>query len=154
MAVSAVREEFGISERRGCLVLGVDRSSARYQSHPRASDTELGAALERLAQANPRYGYRRLCAGLRALDHRVNHKRIYRLYRERHLPLRRKVTRRIRHAGAPLAKLHGPNQQWALDFVHDRIGEGQALRILTAVDQFTREWVATEVDTGISSRQV
>ena len=152
--MKAVREQFGISERRACVVLGVDRSSARYQRRTGAADAELVGALERLAQGNPRYGYRRLCEGLRELGYRVNHKRVYRLYRERRLPLRRKVRRRIRHGGAALPQMHRPNQQWALDFVHDRIGEGRAIRILTAVDQFTREWVVTAVDTGISSRQV
>ncbi len=110
--------------------------------------------MERLAQANPRYGYRRLCDGLHELGYRVNHKRVYRLYRAAHLLLRRKVVRRLRHPGAALPKLERPNEQWALDFVHDRIGEGRAIRILSALDQFTREWVGTAVDTGISSRQV
>jgi putative transposase len=79
---------------------------------------------------------------------------VYRLYRQAGLKLRRKMGRRLIPRGAPLAQLTRPNQQWALDFVHDRIGDGRALRVLTIIDEFTRECLATEVDTGISSRQV
>jgi putative transposase len=96
----------------------------------------------------------RLWAELRAAGYAVNHKRVYRLYRQARLKLRRKAGRRLIARGSPLAQLTRPNQQWALDFVHDRVGEGRALRVLTIIDEFTRECLATEVDTGISSRQV
>lgn len=114
----------------------------------------LRSALEELAQRHPRYGYRRLWVELRRGGYAVNHKRVYRLYRQARLKLRRKAGRRLSHRGSPLAQLTRPNQQWALDFVHDRIGEGRALRVLTIIDEFTRECLATEADTGISSRQV
>lgn len=147
-------EQFAISQRRACRLVATDRSSARYQARRVNDETDLRSALEELAQRHPRYGYRRLWVELRRSGYAVNHKRVYRLYRRARLKLRPKAGRRLTHRGAPLAQLTRPNQQWALDFVHDRIGDGRALRVLTIIDQFTRECLATEADTGISSRQV
>jgi putative transposase len=147
-------QQFSISERRACRLVAIDRSSARYQVRGLGGEAGLRSALEELAQRHPRYGYRRLWVQLRCAGHAVNHKRVYRLYRQARLMLRRKAGRRLTHRGPALAQLTRPNQQWALDFVHDRIGEGRALRVLTIIDEFTRECLATEADTGISSRQV
>lgn len=147
-------QQFSISQRRACRLLPLARSSARYQARTERGAGDLGRALEELAQRHPRYGYRRLWAQLRRAGYLVNHKRVYRLYRNARLKLRRKAGRRLAHRGAALALLTQPNEQWALDFVHDRIGEGRAIRVLTIIDEFTRECLATEVDTGISSRQV
>lgn len=147
-------EQFSISQRRACRLVAIDRSSARYQLRARRSAAGVRSALQELAHRYPRYGYRRLWVELRRAGYAVNHKRVYRLYRQVQLMLRRKQGRRLTHRGRPLAQLTRPNQQWALDFVHDRIGEGRALRVLTIIDEFTRECLATEVDTGISARQV
>jgi putative transposase len=147
-------EQFSISQRRACRLVAIDRSSARYQARRVGGETGLRNALEELAQRHPRNGYRRLWVELRRGGFAVNHKRVYRLYRQARLKLRRKAGRRLSHRGVPLAQLTRPNQQWALDFVHDRIGDGRALRVLTIIDEFTRECLAIEVDTGISSRQV
>jgi len=148
-------EQFSISQRRACRLVAIDRSSARYQARTAGGETGLRSALEELAQRHPRYGYRRLWVELRRGGYPVNHKRVYRLYRQARLKLRRKAgRRRLTHRGVALAQLTRPNQQWALDFVHDRIGDGRALRVLTIIDEFTRECLATEADTGISSRQV
>jgi putative transposase len=148
-------EQFSISQRRACRLVAIDRSSARYQARGvGGGETDLRSTLEQLAQRHPRYGYRRLWVQLRRGGYAVNHKRVYRLYRQARLELRRKAGRRLTHRGVPLAQLTRPNQQWALDFVHDRIGDGRALRVLTIIDQFTRECLATEADTGISARQV
>jgi putative transposase len=145
---------FSISQRRACRLVAIDRSSARYQARSVGGETVLRGALEELAQRHPRYGYRRLWVELHRGGYAVNHKRVYRLYRQARLKLRRQAGRRLTHRGVPLAQFTRPNQQWALDFVHDRIGDGRALRVLTIIDEFTRECLATEVDTGISSRQV
>jgi putative transposase len=147
-------KQFSISERRACRLVAIDRSSARYQRRDPRRASGMRSALEELAQRHPRYGYRRLWVELRRAGYAVNHKRVYRLYRQARLTLRCKAGRRLTHRGRPLAQLTRPNQQWALDFVHDRIGEGRALRVLTIIDEFTRECLATEVDTGISARQV
>jgi putative transposase len=147
-------EQFSISQRRACRLVAIDRSSARYRARMVDDEPGLRDALEELAQRHPRYGYRRLWVELRRGGYAVNHKRVYRLYRRARLKLRRKAGRQLTHRGAPLVQLTRPNQQWALDFVHDRIGDGRALRVLTIIDEFTRECLATEADTGISSRQV
>jgi len=145
---------FSISQRRACRLVAIDRSSARYQARRVDDETGLRSALEKLAQRYPRYGYRRLWVELRRAGYAVNHKRVYRLYRQGRLRLRRKAGRRLAPRGVALVQLTRPNQQWALDFVHDRIGDGRALRVLTIIDEFTRECLATEADTGLSSRQV
>lgn len=147
-------EQFSVSQRRACQLLALDRSSARYQVRSVRDDTGLRSALAELARRHPRYGYRRLWVELRRGGYAVNHKRVYRLYRQARLKLRRKVGRRLIHRAPALAQLTRPNQQWALDFVHDRIGDGRAIRVLTIIDQFTRECLTTEVDTGLSARQV
>jgi putative transposase len=148
-------QQFSISQRRACRLVAIDRSSARYQARRMDGDPALLSALEELARRHPRYGYRRLWVELRRGGYAVNHKRVYRLYRQARLKLRRKQgRRRLVHRAATPAQLTRPNQQWALDFVHDRIGDGRAIRVLTVVDQFTRECLATEVDTGLSARQV
>jgi putative transposase len=134
--------------------MATDRSSARYQARRVGSEAGLRQELEQLAQRHPRYGYRRLWVELRRAGYPINHKRVYRLYRQARLTLRRKAGRRLTHRGVALAHLTRPNQQWALDFVYDRIGDGRALRVLTIIDEFTRECLATEADTGISARQV
>ncbi|MGO9451159.1 MAG: IS3 family transposase [Candidatus Binataceae bacterium] len=147
-------EQFSLSERRACRLLEMDRSSARYRPRVARDDRALEEAMQALARRHPRYGYRRLWAELRTAGYQVNHKRVYRVYRQARLKLRRKHGRRLTHPGAALPHLERPDQQWAMDFVYDRIADGRAIRVLTVVDEFTRECLATEVDTGISARQV
>jgi putative transposase len=146
--------EYSISQRRACRLLATDRTSARYPARNAGGATDLSGALAELARRYPRYGYRRLWAALRRAGYAVNHKRVYRLYRQAGLKLRRKQGRRLTHRGAALVAPARPNQQWAADFVYDRIGDGRAIRVLTVIDQFSRECLGLAVDTGISSRQV
>lgn len=107
-----------------------------------------------LARQKPRYGYRRLWAILERRGWEVNVKRIYRLYREEGLVVRRLRRKRVSREPVAESALSGPNQEWALDFVSDAIASGRALRALTVVDSYTRECPAIEVSSGISSRQV
>jgi putative transposase len=85
---------------------------------------------------------------------RVNHKRLWRVYREAGLCLKRKKRRHCVRVGSPRQQLSGANQEWALDFVHDVIAAGRTIRVLSVVDAFTRECLALEVDTGFASRRV
>jgi putative transposase len=107
-----------------------------------------------LARQKPRYGYRRLWAILERRGWEVNVKRIYRLYREAGLMVRRLKRKRISREVLAECALTGANQEWALDFVSDAVASGRALRALTIVDSYTRECPAIEVSSGISSRQV
>jgi putative transposase len=84
----------------------------------------------------------------------VNHKRLFRIYRAAGLSVKRKKRKRLVRVGLPAFLATAPNQQWAIDFVHDRMANGRALRVLTVVDTFTRECLALEVDTSLPSRRV
>ncbi len=145
--------EYGVSERRACKLLGLDRSSYRYEPRPE-EDAPLRQALIELARQKPRFGYRRLGALLERRGYSVNHKRLYRIYREEHLAVRRLKRKHVVRPAAPVANLSKANQEWSMDFVSDGLATGRALRIFTLVDSFTRECLALEVDSSLSSRRV
>lgn len=127
-------------------------SSYRYQAT--RCDEELRARLVKLAREKPRFGYRRLQVLLRREGEPVNHKRVHRVYRELGLVLRRKKRKHCVRAGKPLQARTSANQEWALDFVHDAVECGRAIRVLSVVDAYTRECLALEVDTSFASRRV
>jgi len=141
-----------VSQRRGCGLIGVAESSYRYAA--RRQDEGLRAKLVELARENVRYGYRRLQVLLERNGERVNHKRVYRVYRQAGLTVRRKARKRLVRAGAPRPVLSAANQEWALDFVHDAVETGRAIRVLSVLDPYTRESLALEVDTSFASRRV
>jgi len=151
--VAFVMQEFGLSERQACRLLDVDRSSYRYEPQPR-DDGRLREEMVTLAKQKPRYGYRRLGVLLAKRGWKMNHKKLYRLYREEHLAVRRLRRKRLVRPAAPVAELTRANQEWAMDFVMDGLATGRALRALTAVDEYTRECLAIEVDSCLSSRRV
>jgi putative transposase len=151
--VGYVVTQCGVSERRACKLLEMDRSSYRYE--PQADrNAALREELIRLARQKPRYGYRRLGALLERHGQRVNHKRLYRIYREEHLAVRRLKRKRLVRPRAPVAVLVRANQEWSMDFVMDGLATGRILRMLTMVDDYTRECLAIEVDSCLSSRRV
>jgi putative transposase len=150
--VALVIEEFAMSERQACKLLEVDRSSYRYEPLPR-DDGRLREEMVALAKQKPRYGYRRLGVLLERRGWKMNHKKLYRLYREEHLAVRRLRRKRLLRPAAPVAQLTRANQEWAMDFVMDGLATGRAVRALTAVDEYTRECLAIEVDSCLSSRR-
>jgi len=127
-------------------------SSFRYVS--RRNDEPLRVRLREAARENPCLGYRRLQIVLDQTGEHVNHKRIYRVYREAGLMIRRKVRKRLLRAGVARPVLERPNQEWALDFVRDAAESGRKFRPLSIIDPFTRECLALEVDTSMGSRRV
>lgn len=145
--------EHRLSERHACRLLGLDRSTYRYEARPDRS-TGLREALVALARQKPRYGYRRLWAVLSRQGWQANVKRVYRLYREEGLMVRRLKRKRLMRVAAVNPLLVKPNQEWALDFVSDALANGRGLRALTVVDSFTRECPVITVNTGISGQQV
>jgi len=149
---SWLRVEYAASERRVCGLMTMAVSSYRYQAT--RTDDELRARLVELAREKPRSGYRRLHVLLSRTGEAVNHKRVHRVYREAGLMLRRKKRKHCVRAGKPLAARTSANQEWALDFVHDAVECGRAIRVLSVVDAFTRECLALEVDTSFASRRV
>jgi putative transposase len=144
--------QYEASERRVCGLLSIAVSSYRYRS--RRSDEALREKLVRLAREKPRYGYRRLQVLVEREGDRVNHKRLWRVYREAGLCLKRKKRRHCVRIGSPRPVLTGANQEWALDFAHDVLAAGRSIRVLSVMDAFTRECLALEVDTGFASRRV
>jgi len=151
-AVGQMREEYAFSQRRACGLMTVAVSSYRYRT--RRSDESLRTRLVELARKKPRFGYRRLHVLLRRAGEEVNHKRVHRVYREAGLGLRRKKRKHCIRVGTPLRAWTAANQEWALDFVHDAVGCGRAIRVLSVVDAYTRECLALEVDTSFASRRV
>jgi len=148
-------EQHGLSERRACRLVGLARSTKR-RALARRDDEPLRQRLCELARKRQRFGYRRLTALLRREGEAVNPKRIYRLYREEKLGLRRlrrqHSARRLTAAEKHLAER--PNQRWALDFVSDTLATGQTFRVLTVIDEYTRESLAIEVDTSLPALRV
>ena len=147
-----LRSEYAASERRVCGLTGIAVASYRYRS--RRSDETLRTQLVDLARSKPRFGYRRLHILLGRLGEHVNHKRVHRVYREAGLMIRRKKRKHCVREGKPLLARTSANQEWALDFVHDAVECGGAIRVLSVVDAYTRECLALEVDTSFASRRV
>ena len=141
------------SERRACGLVGINRSSCRYRGSGR-DDGPLKDRLRELAAERRRFGYRRLHVLLRREGWVVNHKRVYRIYREEGLSVRRRCRKRVARERCPTPALTGPDQRWALDFVSDALFWGRKIRMLTVVDAFTRESLAIEVDTSLSGVRV
>ena len=144
------------SERRGCRVLGTHRSTTRYVRRVAPDDTRLRERIGVLADTHKRYGYRRIANELRKEGWAVNIKRIHRLWKEEGFRVKRKP--RKRRALGPSAdvahKATHPNDVWCYDFIEDRTERGGKLRMLTVLDEFTREGHAIRVERSIGSRQV
>jgi transposase InsO family protein len=153
-AVAHLQAVMGLSERRACSFLGADRKMIRYRSC-RPPDTELRTQLRALANDRKRFGYRRLFILLRQEGEPSGINRIYRLYREEGLTVRkRRARRRAVGTRAPILVEAAANARWSLDFVHDQLVSGRRFRILNIVDDVTRECLAAIPDTSISGRRV
>ncbi len=153
-AVAHLMETHRVSQRRACAALNVDRSTVRYQSR-RDDDEELRATIRRVSKERRRFGYRRIHVMVEREGHRVNHKKLRRIYREEKLQVRRRGGRkRALGTRKPMALPDGPNQRWSLDFVSDAFTDGRRFRILTVVDDFTRENLALVADTSLSGLRV
>lgn len=160
MTVAARREgvqcliAHGLTQRRACVLLQLQRATFNYQACP---DRNVGLVKEihDLAQRHPRYGYRRVWALLRRRGRRVNKKHVHRLWKRAKLQVR-KVTRQrgsARTASVPVQALH-PGHVWTYDFLHDHCLHGMPLKVLTVMDEFTREGLALEVATSLPAQRV
>jgi putative transposase len=148
------QEAYQISERHAARLVKLAIGTLRYQSR-KVFDEVLRHRLRELAGTHVRYGYRRLTVLLRREGWRVNAKRIYRLYREEELLVRtkqrRKMARRQRVSSGIAVR---PNHCWSMDFVSDKLADGRSFRILTVVDQFTRECVTLQADRSMTGMKV
>jgi putative transposase len=138
-----VVEAYRVSERRACRITGVARSTVLYRSR-RPTQEALRRRLRELAGVRISYGYRRLHVLLRREGWRINVKRVYRLYTEEGLGLKRKRPKRRRSAVLRKTRpsVRRPNERWAMDFMHDMLAHGSRMRVLTVIDVFTRECLA------------
>ncbi|WP_155773509.1 IS3 family transposase [Rhizobium leguminosarum] len=153
-AVTHLKAVMGLSERRACQIISADRKMIRYRSS-RPPEVELRTKLRDLANERRRFGYRRLFVLLRRDREPSGVNRIYRLYREEGLSVRkRKARRRAVGTRAPILVEAKANARWSLDFVHDQFACGRRFRVLNIVDDVTRECLAAVPDTSISGRRV
>ena len=147
-------DQKGYSQRRACALIGFAPKTYRYVT-VRGNDNEFRERLRRLAGERRRFGYRRLHILLRREGIKLNHKKLFRIYREERLTVRRRGGRkRALGTRAPMTLPQGANQRWSLDFVSDVLADGRRFRVLVIVDDFTRECLALVVDTSISGRRV
>ena len=153
-AAAYLQSTYEMSQRRACRVIGTDRASVRYQA-TRPDDAVLRERLRSLAQERRRFGYRRLHVLLRREGEIVNKKRVQRIYREERLTVRRRGGRK-RAVGTrrPIETPLKVNQRWSLDFVSDQMTDGRRFRILTVIDNCTRECLALVADTSLSGGRV
>lgn len=153
-SVAHLREHFQMNEHRACSVLAADRKMIRYRSR-RPTETELREKLTDLSNERGRFGYSRLFILLRREGEPSGINRIYRLYREEGLEVRkRKSRKRAIGVRVPIHVEAKPNAIWSLDFVHDQMANGRRFRTLNVIDEVTHECVAAIPDTSISGHRV
>ena len=150
----AVVASHGYSERRACELVGAVRASIRYVSR-KPEEGLLKERITSLAHEKRRYGYRRIHMLLKREGMCINHKKLFRIYKQLGLKVLKRGGRKralgSRVVPMPLTK---PNQEWSLDFVHDVLVTGRRIRLLTIVDDFTRESINITVDTSINGGRV
>jgi putative transposase len=143
-----------MSERRACRTIGCQRMTVRYRRR-RADDSRLRERLVALARERRRFGYRRLLIFLRREGFVVNHKRLFRVYREERLMVRkRRGRKRALGSRTPMPVPARPNELWVLDFVSDQLVSGRRLRILAIYDVCIRRCLAAIADFSLSGKRV
>ncbi|CUI18153.1 integrase (plasmid) [Candidatus Protochlamydia naegleriophila] len=147
-------DNYRFSQRRAFKLLVLHRSVGRYMSK-RQGDKQEKALIKTVALERPRFGYRRIHLVLKKRGLEINHKKLFRLYREMGLKVRKRGARR-RGVGIRLARIKASqvNEVWSLDFMSDRLANGKKIRLLNIVDEFTRESLKMVVDTSLSALRV
>jgi putative transposase len=146
-------EQKGYSQRRACGLVGMEPKTFRYAPR-RPADADARARLRALAAERRRFGHRRLQILLRREGAVLNHRKLFRLYREERLAVRRRGGRkRALGTRAPMAVPQAADQRWSLDFASDVLSDGRRFRVLVVVDDFTRERLALIADASLSGRR-
>jgi len=155
MIQQALVKDWGLSIRSSCRLSGISRS---HLKHSRLIEEDaLRAEIKRLAYKHPRFGYRRIHSLLSPLGWQVNVKRVRRIWREEGLQVKKKRRRRRKGSGVNFLvpeQAKAPNHVWTLDFVQDRLGKGTGIRLLTVLDEFTRESLCIRVERRLRSEDV
>jgi putative transposase len=142
-------DKYSASLSSACKIFKISRQGYQYKS--KVTDDEYRLILEDLAKQYPRYGYWKLYYLMRNQGHIVNHKRIYRLYKELKLQMRRKYKKRlVEMKSAQIDKPERQNQTWSIDFMTDTLVSSRRFRTLNIIDDFSREAVAIEVAKSIT----
>jgi putative transposase len=141
----------GLSERQACRLMGIGRSSRRYEPRP-DRNAELKARLKEIAR--PGMGYRMAWGTLRKEFAPLSLKRVHRLWKDLGLSKRRRRCRKLRSGQTVPTQAEFKNHVWCLDFCFDWCLNGTKLKILVVKDEFTREWLHVEVATSITGRKV
>lgn len=151
-------QKYGVSERRACGVLGQHRTSQRHIRRQGSHEITLTQDIIRLASKYGRYGYRRITALLKAEGWKVNHKRVERIWREEGLkvPARQPKRGRLYLHDASCIRLRPcwENHVWSYDFVHERLHNGEKFRMLTVIDEYSRQCLAIKVGYQLNAEQV
>lgn len=138
--------------------MGVARSTLQYKAAPKDDEEELRMEMIRLARKYGRYGYRMIAQLLRVAGWKVNHKKVERLWREEglQLPKRHKKRKRLYHKDSSIIRLRPqhPNHVWSIDFVHDKLSNGRSYKMLTVLDEYTREALCVAVNTRMGANEV
>ena len=153
-AVAHLKTAHEMSERRACRIIDCERMTVRYRSR-RPDDAKLRERLVALARERRRFGYRRLLIFLRREGFAVNHKRLFRIYREERLMVRKRSGRkRALGTRTPMPIPVAPHDLWVLDFVSDQLDTGRRFRVLAIYDVCTRRCLAAIADVSLSGKRV
>ena len=143
-----------LSNRKACKLAGMSRTSYQYNRKPK-DDQDVQEALTMLITKHAAIGFWQCCYRLWNKDYPWNHKRIYRVYTEMKLNIRRRSKKRLpQRVKQPLSVPTESNQVWSIDFMSDSLTDGRRFRLLNIIDDFNRESLAIEVDTSLPSLRV
>ena len=153
-----MRQKLATSERRTCKTVGMARSTQQYKARKAPDDEALRLDLIRLAKQYGYYGYRKIAELLRVEGWHVNHKKVERLWREEglQLPERHKKRKRLYHRDSSVIRLRPKyrNHIWSIDFVHDKLSSGRPYKMLTVLEEYTREALCVHVRPSMGAAEV
>lgn len=153
--VAYFREAHKLSERRACQLIGQGLTTQRYNNVIQRDDELLKHLLDFFSRTHNRYGYRRLHICLKNAGHKINHKKVYRLYKELDLKLTKKKSKKIKmQRKQEMPKIKSFNDQWSLDFVSDKLTDGRSIRFINIIDNYSRYNVDINAAVSLPSAKV
>jgi putative transposase len=151
--VQLIKERGQLSERRACTLVGLSRDAYRNPAASSASNAALADAIKQVALERRRWGYRLIGDYLRP-SHGANHKRVWRLYKELGLQVRKRRKKKSGNTRVPLVAAAHANQTWSMDFVSDALDSGRRIKTLVVADDYTHECVQIACDFGMGAQYV
>lgn len=144
----------GLSERAACRLANCPRRTYQYRLR-RTDDPRIAERMRAIAAERPRFGWRRINILLQREGIVLNHKRLRRIYRAEQLQVRARKKRHVKYTrGTSVTAATRPNERWSADFVHDTLANGRQIRVMTLIDDYTREALAVEVDFSLPTVRV